>query len=344
MAITVQSTNTLLEIQNQVRPVDGYWLGLCFPQTKLFETEEIYFDDVDSGRPVAPFVSPSVQGQVMKDRGFQTKIFSPAYVKPKHLVNPSKILARSAGERFGGTLSLQQRANAAVASNIEIETKMIMRRFELMAASAIINGSVTVVGENYPSQHVDFGRKSAHTVALAGALRWDTSTSVDIIGDINSWMALVYDESGYAPDRITVSPNVWAVMAKNNGIKESLNTDFAGQQAALNLGVGTGKDGQYKGMLSEGLQVYVQKGLYEDANGTTQSAMPSGTIVLTSSGVNGVRCFGAILDSSFLQAAEMHSKSWLQEGDLSGVYTMTSSAPLMLPANPNATFTANVFA
>ncbi len=340
MAIQIHDTLTLMKVQEAVKPVDSYWLDLCFPSVQLFETAKIFFDDIGSERPIAPFVSPLVQGRVMKDQGFQTKTFAPAYVKPKHRVDPTKVLRRTAGEAIGGSISPEQRVNAAIAENMKIEAQMIKRRFEVMAASAIIHGSVTVVGEDYPEVNVDFGRDAGQSVVLTGTTRWDSSVDVDMIGDINDWMEKTFDLSGYAPTRITVSPRVWSLMSKNKGIIASLNKDFAGQKGALNLGVGTGAESQYKGTLSEGLEVYTHKGLYDEGV-VRKATMPDGGVVFTSSAVDGVRCFGAIMNMTALYAAEMFPTMW-PEKDPSGLFTMTESAPLMVPAMPNATLYVNV--
>ena len=61
-----------------------------------------------------------------------------------------------------------------------------------------------------------------------------------------------------------------------------------------------------------------------------------------SSAVEGVRCFGAVLDKSAgYQAVDYFPKMW-EEEDPSVEYLMTQGAPLMVPSDPNATFMLTV--
>jgi hypothetical protein len=65
-------------------------------------------------------------------------------------------------------------------------------------------------------------------------------------------------------------------------------------------------------------------------------------VVGVAPGTDGVRCFGAIMDiQANMQANDMFPKQW-DENDPSVSYTMTQSAPLMVPLRPNTTFKMKV--
>ncbi|MDA3808278.1 MAG: major capsid protein [Thiomicrorhabdus sp.] len=340
MPITMQDTSTLVAVQNNIKPIGSYWLDLLFPSVQTFDTEFIDFDIVEGGRRLAPFVSPTVQGKVMTQNGYSTKRFTPAYVKPKNAVNPNQQFKRLAGEGISGTLSPAQRMNAAIGKNMLEEKNMILRRLEVMCAEAILDGSATVTGDNYASQVVSFGRDAGQTVVLAGGSQWGDA-GVSIKDDIEGWVTQTQELSGYTPSRITVSPNVWNIMRKDAEIKADLDTNSRGSVASLDLGIGDGTAAQFKGMLSASLALFVYADVYEDDTGANVNIMPAGTVVLTSSGVEGVRCFGAIQDASALIPMEMFPKMW-ENQDPSVVYTMTQSAPLMVPTRPNASLKATV--
>jgi len=58
--------------------------------------------------------------------------------------------------------------------------------------------------------------------------------------------------------------------------------------------------------------------------------------------MDGVRCFGAIRDKKAgYQALEFFMKNWEIE-DPSHEYIMSQSAPLMVPKEPNATYSIKV--
>jgi len=340
MAVTIFDTATLMGVQQNLKPLNTYWLDLLFPQVQTFDTQFIDFDVVEGGRRIAPFVSPSVQGKVMKNEGFETRRFTPAYLKPKHVVEPNQVFKRMAGETYGGSMSPAQRYEAAVAANMLKERDMITRRLEVMAAEAILGGQVTVTGDNYPTQVIEFGRAAGQTVVKTAGTKW-SDAGVDIIADIDTWVNQTQLLSGYAPTRITVTPDVWAVMRVNAGVKDALDTTYRGGAATLDRGVGSGQPFQYKGMLGASLELYVYNDIYENDAGSNVALMPSGSVVLTSSGVEGVRAYGAIQDLGSLQAVEMFPKMWAQE-DPSVIFTMTQSAPLTIPTRPNATLKATV--
>jgi hypothetical protein len=134
------STATLLDVLRIQKAESSYWLDNFFGRTINFTTEDIMFDKVVSRR-LAPFVSPVVQGRVMRKQGYQTLSFRPAYTKPKHVVDPNRQFSRLAGEAIGGDLTPAQRWNAAVAENLREERDAIKRLWKWMAAMATIYGS-----------------------------------------------------------------------------------------------------------------------------------------------------------------------------------------------------------
>ena len=66
--------------------------------------------------------------------------------------------------------------------------------------------------------------------------------------------------------------------------------------------------------------------------------MDPNIVIGTGPGLQGTRLFGAIMDARLgLVTTDMAPKMWMDE-DPSVVYTMTQSAPLMVPGQPNASF------
>lgn len=339
MPIQIHETHTLLEVQRRLNPMATYFLDTFFGREVTFDTKHIDFDVVDEERRIAPFVSPMAQGRVMRDQGYMTRRFEPAYLKPKHVVDPTKPLERMPGESYGGSMSAEARFNAHVANNIRIERDMITRRWELMAAQAVIDGQVIVEGEDYPTQVVDFGRDPSLTITAATP--WNTNADVDIVADIDDWVARVNDLSGRVVTKIHMSNDVWPVFRKNNGVKELLETR-RGSNSEMETGPGTGLPIQFKGTLGANLSVYTYSESYEDNDGNKQPVMPAGTVVLTCEDISGVRAFGAIMDArAGYRALPIFPKMYEQD-DPSVIYTLSQSAPLMIPKVPNATAKATV--
>ncbi len=188
MAFEITDTYELVDTIDRLEALSTYWLDLCFPRVFNSQSEHIIFDQVDKAKRLAPFVAPNVQGQPMLARRQSIKMFSPAYIKPKDKLDPARNLIRRAGEKIGGSLTVQQRHDAIVAETLSDHREMIVRRWEWMACEAIVKGQVTVAGENYPSVTVGFNRKASHTKTLLAAARWSQSATATPITDIQGWV------------------------------------------------------------------------------------------------------------------------------------------------------------
>lgn len=336
------TTATLAGVVQRLRPPTTFWLNLCFGRQVNFETQYIDFDLIDKDRRLAPFVSPMAQGRVMTKQGFVSRRFAPAYVKPKDEVNPNHVITRMAGEAYNGELSQESRRNAIIADLLQGQKDKIWRRWEWMAAQAIINGSVTVEGDDYPTQNVDFQRDANQTIALTGSSAWG-QTGVSIVDSLDTWNKQTQELSTYFPNTLVVGTDAWAVMKADSEIIELLNKNYRnGDSANLNLGPQSGEIAQYMGKI--GVQdVWVYNDNYEDSTGATVPFMDSKTVVgLNPAGVQGIRCFGAIMDKrAGYRAMDIFSKMWDQE-DPSVEYLMSQSAPLMVPMEPDAVWSASV--
>lgn len=348
MPFDLYSTATLLGVV-RVQPVDSsYWLDNFFGRQINFDTEEIMFDRVTSQRRLAPFVSPVVQGRVMRTRGYETRTFRPAYTKPKHVVDPNRVFSRLAGEGITGTLSAEARWNAAVAENLREERNAIQRLWNWMAAMATIHGEVTISGEDYPTQVVNFGRDAGLTRILTLTARWGEADA-DPLGDIADLRTLAFTKGGSPITRLTMGLDAFDRFFANEDVKKLLEgKDVARVSDSTLSALGSpGQPFEYRGVLQGAngqgrLEIYTYNEMYEDEAGTTVPFMDSMDVVGTGPGLQGTRCFGAIRDKrAGLQALPIFPKMWDQE-DPSVTYTMTQSAPLMVPGNPNNSFRIKV--
>jgi surface antigen len=340
MSLQHYNTMTLMGVLRVQRPLDTYWLNLCFPQQMTFDTESISFDKVVTTRKLAPFVAPTHQGKVQKRNGYTAKSFTPAYVKPKDEVDPSRVLQRMAGEQLMGSLTPEQRWNAAVADRLRLQKEEITRRWEWMGARAVIDGSVTVSGDDYPTTNVDFGRDTDNTFTLSGGALWSAGTGVDRLGVIEAVRRQVQKAAKSAVTRLTFGLDAWAAFTENPAVLDLLSNQKRGSDSNFNVNLGEGQPYEYRGYLSgQGtgtLELFTYSDTYETDNaGTEADFLNSGYVVATSPGIQGVRAFGAIKDRSSLVATPMFPKMW-DNDDPSVTYIMTQSAPLMIPTQPDA--------
>lgn len=343
MTIQTLDTHQLGGVVRNIPVVPQFWLDLAFPDVQQFDEEWIDFDTVDESRRLAPFVAPNVNGKVMTAEGYSTRRFKPAYVKPKDAVTPDRVIKRRAGEALGsGSLSPEQRRGAVIADILRVQRDMIRRRWEWMAARAIIDGSVTVSGESYPTQTIAFGRSASQTITLAGADLWTAAGTSHPLQNLQTWYTQTHELSGSAVKDLVFGTAAWNAFSGHAEVIDALETR-RGSQLVLEttIGLGLAETAQYKGQLPGGPRLWVYSDSYLNDAGSKVDMMDP-TYVVGIADAAGVRAFGAILDArAGYRAMEIFPKMWINE-DPSAEYIMMQSAPLMIPTRPNATFRAKV--
>lgn len=340
MPYTTYTTHDLLQMVRTIRNPSSFWLDTYFKSQINFTDRYIDFDVVDETKRLAPFVAPTVQGRVISQEGFATKRFAPAYVKPKGVVDPSRLVERTAGEPYTGSLTPAQRRDVVVADMVRKYKNMIFRRWEWMASQAALYGQVTVAGEDYPTVTVSFGRDAGQTDVLTGTDAWDDPASSPL-EDIERMVNQTHQLSGYATRGVIMGTEAWAAFIKHDDVKELLETR-RGSTSTAETGPGGGEVIELKGTFGKH-NVWVYNDIYEDDTGTSQPFMdPRDVFAASAEGFQGVRCFGAILDKrAGYQALDIFTKMWEQE-DPSVEYLLMQSAPLMVPKNPNASWRMRV--
>lgn len=348
MAFTPYTTHDMLGVIEKLPKPSTFWLNLAFKQQVNFQTQYIDFDKIDKGRRLAPFVAPTVAGKPMKSEGFVTRRFSPAYVKPLMPVDPERLVTRMAGEGYTGNMSIASRRNVIVADILREERDMIVRRWELMAAQAIMNGEVIVEGEDYPTQTVAFGRDPNNTVVLSGTDLWTDTANSKPLTDLENWSLSAARNGGYPITNWVMGTDAWKAFWEHPQTEKQLNTDIKNSSSILlDLGINQADENgaiiQLKGTLGSGINVWVYSDIYEDDDGNNIEIMsPNDVVGINPTGVQGVRCFGAIMDAEAgYQSLDIFPKNYA-ENNPSVEYVLSQSSPLMVPRRPNATFKATV--
>lgn len=338
------NTRTLLGVYRDLLPPTNYWLSLLFPNQMNSTDEYIDFGKIPRvNRKLAPFVVPMAQGRPIYEEAAYLGRFKPAYIKPSDPVTPSRVLTRRAGALLTpGDDSPMARYNAIKADIIQFHRDAVERRWEWLAAKAILDGKVVIEGDDYPSTLVDFQRAAGHTIVLGAGARWGDA-GVSIYDSIQSWMDMMHlAPFGGAPNRITVGTSVWAVMRKDPEILANMNKFYRGNETDVKTGLLPTGEARFVGSLSANLDVWVYNDFYA-VNGTVTPFMSSKDIVLSGPAVNGYQCFGAIMDvHAQFQALPIFVRNYIQDGDVAIEQILTQSAPLMVPVNPNATLKATV--
>jgi hypothetical protein len=321
-------------------PVDAitFLVDRYFTDEQRSQVEEIRFDVQVGKRRIAPFVSPLVQGKIVEELGYKTNLFKPAYVKPKTVFDVNRPFKRAIGENIGGTMSPQERMDRAVAATLLDHIQMIQRRMEVMASEVIRTGKITVSGELYPTQVVDFGRDSSLTVVLGSGSKW-SDAGIKPLDNLDTWAGRILTQSGSSPVDVIMGPDVWAVFRSDADVLKQLDR-FRGT-VVLDVSDKTPQGAQFKGQINM-YNFWTYAGTYVDENDATQQLWPAGTVAMLGPQLEGVRAYGAIRDErAGFMPLPYYPTSWL-ENDPPLRYLMTQSAPLLVPYRPNASLAATV--
>ncbi|MCU6275737.1 major capsid protein [Morganella morganii] len=347
--MNIFDTNVLIQVVPNLMTSQNWLLDKFFPNITESDTEEVSID-VDVGlRRLAPFVSPLVEGKLVESRKFQTNSFKPAYIKDKRAPDLRKPIRRQIGERIGGQYSAAEREMLNLQFELADQIDMINRRLEWMAASALQTGTVTVTGEGYETQVVDFGRSSDLTIALSGADKWPETveagkTNTKPTDDIEDWAQRMLKESGAVATDIVFTTKSWKAFRLDSSVKDSAITfpslsPFGNQ---INPGTQIKTGAVYKGRWGN-YDLWVYNDWFIDPlDGKEKPMIADGSVIMSGADLMGTRAFGAIIDPAFNYGPMAYApKSWLQH-DPAQRFIMVQSAPLVIPSRVNASLCAVV--
>nr|WP_319513698.1 major capsid protein [uncultured Cohaesibacter sp.] len=324
-----------------------HFLDKYFKIEHRSDKPEIFFDEVFKGQVVlAPFVIPTAAGKPQNREGYKTKSFTPSYLKPLDNIRPGDVQTRRAGEPFGGVLTAMDRMELAVMDALARQKLQITQRWEWLAQMALIDGAVTIVGEDYPSTLVDFGRSADNTVVISLSTDQWSDVDHDIKDDLEDWSGVGAEQCGTPLTDVYMSREIWSYFKKNNSIKEEI--DLTVRNVSTISTSPTADDPTnpvvFKGYVGE-FAIYVHNGTYRDpVDNLTKRYLASDEVLMVApvgvtgtEGVYGVRGFGMIEDKKAeLQALPMFPRVYEQPNPSMDV-AMTQSAPLMIPGRPNGT-------
>ena len=338
------STHVLNRVVEHLDRPASFLLDTFFPSIQTEDSEEIHFD-IDKSKPrLVPFVSPLVEGKVVATEGFETRSFKPAYVKDKRRFDPNSPLKRQIGETIGGNLKPMDRREAALNRSLTNQVDNLTRREEVMAAEALRTGKITVSGEDYPTQIIDFQRDPMLTLALTGATRWGEA-GVKVLDDIEDWAGMVQIKSGAASRTVVMDPLAWRVFKADEKVERLLELRRGTSNTLIIDPILRGQandKARYVGSVGD-FDFWVYNDTYVDDDGVARNMLPEYTVLLASQGMlEGTRCYGVIQDEKAgYRASRYFTKSWLEE-DPALRWLLMQSAPLVVPYRPNACFCATV--
>lgn len=306
-----------------------------FPTVETHDSKFIAFDTEQRKLRLTPFVHPTVAGRLVENQGTVAERIEAPYVKDKRRFDPDRPLRRAPGEQIGGTqLTPQQRRELALLRSMDDQLRMLAMREEVMVSESLRTGRVTISGEGFPTQQIDYRRDAALTVTLTGNDRWGQS-GVDPVETLEANAQLVQDEDGSIANVVVFEPKAWGRFRAADSVKAVLDTR-RGSTSQAELGPLDGRKARMVGVIGD-FECWVYQEAYVDEDGVARKVMPDWAVIQGARDIEGVRAYASIQDEEAnYEASQYFVKSWLEK-DPAVRWLLMQSAPLPIPYRPNAT-------
>lgn len=354
MAIDLWDSRDLYELKQDLRldPVPDYFWRTFFGTDFYSEDDTIRFGELPTPhRKLAPFVMPTSQGKpIFERRGETMSSIKTAYIKVKdavRVVESRNVLPSQIWREGPGLPSLQSRFDQRVAEVVAYHLRAIDMQKAYMAARAFIDAELTIQyhadqGVDHPEVTIDFGRDSSLEETLSGTF-W-SSLSYDIVGMLSDMSNTMYNvKFGGRPTTLIVGSAVAPYIAKNEGLKDLLDTNYRGgegttlQRGLINIDRPMSYIGTIGG-IGQSIEVWTYKDTVEAPNGTQIDLLNPKDALLIAPGAGGVMAHGAIYDIDAFEGGNISADVFpkmFKANDPGDMYVMHQSAPLPVNVYPN---------
>ncbi len=216
------TTRQLLGYTEQKVKFRALFLELFFRRTVNFHTEEVMLDKITGKTPVAAYVSPVVEGKVLRHRGGETRVLRPGYVKPKHEFNYQQAVERLPGEDPAQLNDPAYRRLRIITDNLKQEEHAIVQVEEMQAVNAVLYGKYTMEGDQFDTVEVDFGRSEGNNIEQADGKKWSEQDrdTFDPTHDID----LYCDQASGLVNIAIMDGTVWRLLNGFKLFREKLDT------------------------------------------------------------------------------------------------------------------------
>jgi major capsid protein E len=332
MAVDMYDTRTMTRALEQMKPVRTFLRDTIFGDTENHVSRYVDIDIQKGNRRIAAYVSPKLEGKVVRREGFETKTYEAPYTKEKMITSATELQNRPMGmDMYAGAMTPGEAAQRQLGKDLRTLDERIIRLEEVQSSEAIQTGKVTVSGEGIDFV-VDFGMSGTHLPTLLLTARWSDLANSDPLGNLRDWSDIVSQDSGMVPRDIIVGKDAMRNFVRNTSVQAILNnrriTMGDIKPELLPAGV------RYWGYLDEvGLDVWEYTEWYYDVG--TSSELPMidpDKVVMWARGARATRHYGAVQDlkAGINFVGARFAKSW-EEEDPSARFVMVQSAPLVAP-------------
>lgn len=326
----------------------SFILETFFKIEKTFCTKSVDVDFVKGKRQLAPFIHPRNGGEIVENRTYTTKTYTPPTIAPKVVTDEEVIMGRMAGEALYSNVTPADRAIAKQVEDFTDLKNQNKARKEWMAAQTIFTGTIPIIGKGL-DEVIDFSFTNMETI-VDDALKWDSPES-DPLSDLKRWKKTVQKEGSVNCDICIMSDDVVDAFLRNATVMEMFDN------RRFNLGVINPKvvapGVNYIGTIQElGIEIYEYNEWYldnftEEGVEVEKPLVPEGTLALLSSSAQYSMYYGAVTialpkENKFVTMEGVDVPIAYMHDDPAALFFTLKSRPLTVPKQVDSWFVAHV--
>lgn len=340
----IYDPRTMLEAVSIMKPKTTFFRTFFMRNVRPSAQKALQVDVKKGGAALAPIVNEIVGGKAMTLGGYESNVLPTPLVAPDRVITSKDLSARLPGENPYSTLTTQDRDAALLAESLEELDGEITRREEWMCAQELVNGKI-----NYKSKdsiyNIDF--KFKNLITLTGTDLWNNAGS-DPIAMIESWQDDYILKYGYQKGDILIG-SVDAINAFWNNTKiQKLLQNYRGNFVSVVPKI-IAPGITYVGTIDYlGIDVYKYAETYlDDIDNTVKPYIPSGHVILLSSGANYEMGYGSVdiadKDNEIIRTimGARVPDSWVEKRPTRRIVNL-SSRPLPIPREVDSWVSAQV--
>lgn len=221
---SLYTTTQLRDLVSIVPQINSFYASLFPANPDISASDEIIFDVQKHKHKIAPLVRVYGKNKELLRDAYTTSRIVPPKLGGKRSISPETIAGRIAGEQIvHGGFTPAQRAKLLLMKDIQDIKNAMNNRLELMCRDVLFTGAVTSIS-NFDDEtlNVDYGLSASHNITLAGAAKWDQSTS-DAQSDLLDARDLIAKDAGLTATMAIVGTAVWKKMRNNDGLMKQFD-------------------------------------------------------------------------------------------------------------------------
>lgn len=348
--LSLFAARTLTAKVNAIFPANNFLTKKFFGRNVPSSTKYVDIVITKGGKQIAPWVSPKLEGKVLKKNGKKLETYEPPLLKPKFETEAEELLEDN-NVMYSDSKTPDERAGDQLIIDLDDGRARIDRTIEFMSASTLIAGSISVKGDGV-EEEISYSRNPNHTKVLTGTALWTDTVNSDPRADLEKWKTEVFDNSGVSPTEVVFGRDVGNAYTRHPKVRMAFDSNWinSGELKPEIIEEGVTYIGYDKEL---DLKMYKYIAKYEHPETAVDTPyLPYDKLIMGSdyTRTSAHIAFGGIADFKTFKKegmnvnlfiGEIFAKSWEVE-DPSARFVLLQSKPLPIPGNVDSSLSAKV--